>query len=105
MSNNRRSYENRSYLGLLLTDFEKVDCYMTGLLPSVDFQHGGYTPEVVLPGRFSRRNRVFFFLLVSGCARAIQNELVESKSHTRLLVRVQRSVFIVAAIVLVICNI
>ena len=95
MSDNR-SYENLSYLELLLTDFEKVDCYVTGQLPSVDFQHGGYTPEVVLPGRFSRRNRVFS--IVSGCVRAIQNELVESRSRTRLPVRVQRSVFIHACI-------
>ena len=69
VSDNRGSYVSRSYLQCLLTDFEKVDYYVTGQLPSVDFQHGGYTPEVVLPGRFSRRIRVFS--IVSGCVRAI----------------------------------
>ncbi len=41
MSDNKGSYENRSYLRCLLIDFEKVDCSVTGGWPSVQFQDGG----------------------------------------------------------------
>ena len=48
VSDNRRSYENRSYLRCLLIDFDAVYCPVTGRWSSVEFQDGG--PKV----RFAR---------------------------------------------------
>jgi len=45
VGDNYGNYESRSYLGCLLTGFEKVDCSVTSYWPSSVFQDGDHEAE------------------------------------------------------------